>query len=114
MVNLYCKVGITKMKFYSEKLDKLFDDEKALVKAEDEHEAHVAAEKAHAEQLAATRKDRAKAIEESYKKVVEARKEYKKLVDEFTRDYGSFHMSVKSDNLSDMDLFDLFKYAFTW
>ena len=52
------------MKFYSEKLDKLFDDEKALVKAEDEHEVRVAAEKAHAEQLAKTRKDRAKAIEE--------------------------------------------------
>ena len=36
------------MKFYSEKLDKLFDDEKALVKAEDEHDIRVAAEKAHA------------------------------------------------------------------
>ena len=102
------------MKFYSEKLDTMFDDEKSLVKAEDEYEVRVAAEKAHAEQLAATRKDRAKAIEEQYKKVVEARNEYKKLVDEFTKDYGSFHMSVKSNNLADMDLFDLFKYAFTW
>ncbi len=102
------------MKFYSEKLNKMYNDEKSLVKAEEEYDVRVAAEKAHAEQLAATRKDRAKAIEESYKKVVEARKEYKKLVDEFTRDYGSFHMSVKSDNLADMDLFDLFKYAFTW
>ena len=102
------------MKFYSEKLDKFFDDEKALVKAEDEYEVRVAAEKAHAEQLAKTRKERAKAIEEQYKKVVEARNEYKKLVDDFTKDYGSFHMSVKSNNLADMDLFDLFKYAFTW
>ena len=66
------------------------------------------------EQLANTRKERAKAIEEQYKKVVEARNEYKKLVDDFTKDYGSFHMSVKSNNLADMDLFDLFKYAFTW
>jgi len=102
------------MKFYSEKLDKLFDDEKTLVKAEDEHDVRVAFEKAKQEQLANTRKERAKAIEEQYKKVVEARQEYKKLVDEFTRDYGSFHMSVKGDNLADMDLFDLFKYAFTW
>ena len=102
------------MKFYSEKLNKLFEDEKSLVKAEDEYDVRVAAEKAKQEQLTKTRKDRAKAIEESYKKVVEARKEYKKLVDDFTRDYGSFHMSVKSDNLSDMDLFDLFKYAFSW
>ena len=102
------------MKYYSEKLNKMYDDEKALVKAEDEYDVRVAAEKAHAEQLAATRKNRAKAIEESYKKVVEARNEYKKLVDEFTRDYGSFHMSVKSDSLADMDLFDLFKYTFTW
>ena len=114
MVNLNCKVGITNMKFYSEKLDKLFDDEKSLVKAEDEHDVRVAAEKAKQEQLANTRKERAKAIEEQYKKVVEARNEYKKLVDDFTKDYGSFHMSVKSNNLADMDLFDLFKYAFTW
>ena len=114
MVNLNCKVGITNMKFYSEKLDKLFDDEKSLVKAEDEHNIRVAAEKAKQEQLANTRKERAKAIEEQYKKVVEARNEYKKLVDDFTKDYGSFHMSVKSNNLADMDLFDLFKYAFTW
>ena len=64
--------------------------------------------------MANTRKERAKAIEEQYKKVVEARNEYKKLVDDFTKDYGSFHMSVKSNNLADMDLFDLFKYAFTW
>ena len=102
------------MKFYSEKLDKLFDNEKELKEAEDALEVKKAAEEAHAKQLATTRKERAKAIEESYKKVVEARKEYKKLVDDFTRDYGSFHMSVKSDNLSDMDLFDLFKYAFSW
>ena len=106
--------GLTKMKYYSEKLNVLFDDEKALVKAEDEHDTRVAAEKAKQEQLANTRKERAKAIEESYKKVVEARNEYKKLVDEFIKDYGSFHMSVKSNNLADMDLFDLFKYAFTW
>lgn len=102
------------MKFYSEKLDKLFDDQKSLVKAEEEHDIRVAAEKAKQEQLANTRKERAKAIEEQYKKVVEARNEYKKLVDDFTKDYGSFHMSVKSNNLADMDLFDLFKYAFTW
>ena len=102
------------MKFYSEKLDKLFDDEKALVKAEDEYEVRIAAEKAKQEQLANTRKERAKAIEEQYKKVINDRAEYKRLVDEFTRDYGQFHMSIKSDNLADMDLFDLFKYAFTW
>lgn len=102
------------MKFYSEKLNKMYDDEKSLAKAEDEYDVRVAAEKAKQEQLANTRKERAKAIEEQYKKVVEARNEYKKLVDDFTKDYGSFHMSVKSNNLADMDLFDLFKYAFTW
>ena len=102
------------MKFYSEKLNKVFETEKECVAAEEKYDVELAAKQAKEKQLADTRKQRAKAIEESYKKVVEARKEYKKLVDEFTQDYGSFHMSVKSDNLADMDLFDLFKYAFTW
>lgn len=102
------------MKFYSEQLNKVFETEKECVAAEEKYAAELAAKQAKEKQLADTRKQRAKAIEESYKKVVEARKEYKKLVDEFTQDYGSFHMSVKSDNLADMDLFDLFKYAFTW
>ena len=102
------------MKYYSEMLNKCYDSAADCQKAEDEYEMKKAAEEAHAKQLAATRKERAKAIEESYKKVVEARQEYKKLVDEFTRDYGSFHMSIKGDNLADMDLFDLFKYAFSW
>jgi len=99
------------MKFYSEKLDKLFDDEKALTKAEDEYDVRVAAEKAHAEQLAKTRKDRAKAIEESYKKVEDARKEYNKLVEEFVRDYGSFHMTYKD---GDGSMFNLFEKFFEW
>ena len=96
------------MKFYSEKLDKMFDNEKDLIKAEDAHDVAVAAEKAKQEKLSAERKDRAHNIEEAYKKVEDARKEYNKLVEEFVRDYGSFHMTYKGNDGSMFNLFEKF------
>jgi hypothetical protein len=102
------------MKIYSEKTNKEYKTVEECMAAEDAWDVEQKAKQEHAKQLADTRKDRAKAIEEQYKKIINDRAEYKRLVDEFTRDYGQFHMSVKGENLADMDLFDLFKYAFTW
>ena len=92
------------MKFYSEKLDKLFDSEKELKEAEDALEVKKAAEEAHAKQLAATRKERAAEVDAAYKN-------YMKLLNTFVKDYGSYHVSFRSDD----GLFtDFFKYAFSW
>ena len=67
------------MKYYSEILEELFDNEEALQKAEQEHES----------------KQKEKDI--MYNKVVdalyhtkEAQKEYEKILDEYIKKYGSF------------------------
>lgn len=88
------------MKYYSEKLKKLFDTEKELRSSEKEFEL-VEAEKQKTLEL---KKARAKEVEDAYKayatKVKEAELENKKLYDEylklrnkFVSDYGSYHMS---------------------
>ena len=74
-------------------------------------------EKAEKEkQLAETRKERAREIEEQYKKIMDDRKEYQRMINDFVQDYGGFHCTFKSNEpiFSDMDFFDLLKYAFTW
>lgn len=93
------------MKYYSEKLNKVFDDVKSL---EDEEKA-LEAKEAEKAKLAETKKERAHEIEEAYKKTVEARKqakeiiekadeEYDTLVHKFVKDFGSYHMTVTEDS----------------
>jgi len=92
------------MKYYSEKLDKLFDSEKALVTAEDQHDVEQAAKAAKEDKLKKERKQRAEEVDAAYKN-------YMKLLNAFMKDYGSYHTSFKSDD----GLFtDFFKYAFSW
>lgn len=71
------------MKFYSEKLDKLFDNEKDLIKEE------TAAEKAAAEKTkkAEAKKAEAKVVEDAFKARNAARTEYNKNVAEAKKIY---------------------------
>ena len=92
------------MKFYSEKLDTMFDTEKACTQAEDVYEVEQAAKKAKEAKLAETRKERAKEVDAAYK-------HYLELLNAFLADYKTYHYSHHSDD----GLFtDFFKYAFTW
>lgn len=95
------------MKYYSEKLNKLFDSsedcakaEAAAVKAEEERKA---AEQKKAE----TRKARAKEVEDALKASVEARAKYEELLRAFCKDYGAFHYSFNSDDID--NIFDFFR-----
>ena len=65
-------------------------------------------EKAKKEELAAKRKERATEIEEAYKAVLEASKIYRAKLNEFVRDYGSFHMTLRTGEGNPFDLFDRF------
>jgi len=104
------------MKYFSEKLNKVFESEEECVEAENKFELAKQEKEEKERQLAETRKERAHEIEDAWKKVVDDRKEYMKLVDNFVKDYGSFHYTFRSQEpvFADMDFFDLLKYAFTW
>ena len=98
------------MKYFSEKLNKVFDTEQACVEAESAHDKAIAEKKAKEEKLVAERKSRAAEVENAYKVSVEAAKHYHELLDKFCKDYGSFHMTLKSGDFNPFDGFDhLFK-----
>ena len=84
------------MKYFSEKLNKVFDTEQACVEAESAHDKAVAEAEAKKKALADERANRAKAVEEAYKQAVEAKQAYDKLLQEFLNDYGSFHATFKT------------------
>lgn len=112
------------MRYYSDKLNKLFDSEESLQEAEKQQEE----KEAEKQQLAETKKVRAAEVEDAYKKTLEAREEANKIIrdadkvyydlrDKFVKDFGSYHMTYTDDNgnrslqVSDLvdSVFDAFK-----
>ena len=94
------------MKILSEKTNKEYASVEECLAAEEEFDKQVALEKAKKEELANTRKDRAKEVEDAYLAIIEAQKHFRKLLDAFTKDYGSFHMTVRTGEGNPFDLFD--------
>ena len=93
------------MKYYSENLKKVFDTEADCVKAEREYQEKVEKEKAEEEALASARKERAKEVEKAYSDMIAAQKHYTKLLNQFVKDYNSWHMTISTkydDNLADL------------
>lgn len=83
------------MKFYSEKLNKMFDSAAEVLKAEELHDKKVAEEKAKKEALVANRKTRADEVEKAFKEADEAYKKANKLLADFCNDYGAYHKTYK-------------------
>lgn len=83
------------MKFYSEKLNKMFDSAADVLKAEEEHEKKLAEEKAKKEALVANRKTRADEVEKAFKEAEEAYKKVNNLLADFCKDYGAYHKTYK-------------------
>ena len=82
------------MKYYSEKLNKVFDKVEDLESAEKEH----AEKEVQALKLREERKVRAKEVEDAYLA-------YKKLLNQFIKDYGSYHQTIKDkDSWSILDV----------
>ena len=107
------------MVIYSEKLNKKFETVDECVKAEKEYDEKVAAEKAAKEkalaeakakedELVTKRKSRAIEVEAAYKASVEANKHYRDLLKKFVKDYGSFHMTLKTGDFNPFDGFEHF------
>ncbi len=95
------------MKYYSEKLNRLFDDIETCQKAEfDAKEAEnrekirkeraEAEAKAKKEKEAAERKAAAAELDEARKAMVAAQKHYAELLDNFIKKYKSYHYTTNS------------------
>lgn len=91
------------MKYLSEKTNKAYSSIDELKAAEKEFDA----KQAQLEKKNAERKARAKEVEDAYKAIIEARKNYNDLLNKFIKDYGSYHYSVSTiDNSRANDIFD--------
>lgn len=91
------------MKYYSEKTRTFYDEEKDLVKAEQEYEVKLEQKKLEIEEqkkkeevLKAERGLRAKEVEEAFAKAEEVKEIATKLLNDFLKDYGSYHSTIKS------------------
>ena len=98
------------MKYYSETLNKVFENEKDCLKAEKEHKEKVEAEEKHKKELADSRKIRAKEVEDAYKAVIDAQKHYNELLTNFCKEYGSFHCTITNEDFPANILFNFLNW----
>ena len=110
------------MKYYSEKLNKIFDSEKELKDAEVELEKQEV-EKAKLQEV---KKARAKEVEDAYlhlqevkekafKEIAEAEKVWVELRDKFAEDYHGYHMTYSNVNGEQKVTFgDILNNFFNW
>ena len=94
------------MRIFSEKTGKEYKTVPECLAAEKEFDEAVAKEKARKENLAKERKERAAEVEAAYNAILEAQKAYREKLDAFVKDYGSFHMTVKTGEGNPFDLFE--------
>ena len=88
------------MKFYSEKLNKMFDSEAEVVKAEAEAQKEAAAQQLKEKQVKEERAADAKKVNESLVAAREAQKAADKTLSDFINKYGYFHASFTVDDVS--------------
>ena len=96
------------MKILSEKTNKEYASVEECLAAEKEFDKQVALEKAKKEELANVRKERAKEVEDAYKAILDAQKHYREVLNAFVKDYGSFHMTLRTGDGNPFDLFNRF------
>lgn len=109
------------MKILSEKTNKYYDTVEDCIAAEKEFDAKVLAEQKKKDELAAVRKARADEVEKAYQNLIEvkktaakavedAKKEYSDKLTAFCKDYGQFHMTLKTGIDNPFDAFDIFDW----
>ena len=98
------------MKYYSEMTDKVYETQEECEKAEEALVAKKQAEEEKQLALKNEREARSKEVVEAFKEAREAETKAQKLLNEFVKDYGSFHISYngKSSMPSMFDILDNF------
>ena len=91
------------MKFYSELTNKVYDTEKACMKAEQEYkQAQAAKMRAEEEKRLAEKKKQekraedAKRVETKREAMTKAQREYREELEKFCKEYGSYHFTTNS------------------
>ena len=97
----------------SEKTGKEYETIDECLADEKKFDEEVALKEAKKQELTNARKERAKEVEDAYKKRIEADKNYRSLLNKFIDDYGSFHMTFDTeleDTFSFFDFLDNFYF----
>lgn len=96
------------MKYYSEVTNKLYESEKDLLNAEKNVKEMKEAKEKKDQKMREERAARAKEVEEALAAAREANSKATKLLSDFTKDYGQFHMSLRpsEDNRKAFNVFD--------
>ena len=89
------------MKYFSEITEKVYDTPEELETAEKE----VLDEQKAQEEKLAKRAERAKEVEAAYAKAAEVKEHADELLNEFLKNYGSFHTTVKKP-IKRINIFD--------
>ena len=71
--------------------------------AEKKYDEMVAEENARKEQLKADRATRAKEVEDAFKAVAAANKNYQEVLNAFVKDYGSYHCTISDSDINNAD-----------
>ena len=98
------------MKYYSETLNKVFENEKDCLDAEEEYKAKVEEEEKRKKELADSREVRAKEVEDAYKAIIDAQKHYNELLTNFCKEYGSFHCTITDEDFPTNVLFNFLNW----
>ena len=97
------------MRYYSELTKKLYDSEQDLLEDEERVEEETRKLEEQKRAIAEQRKERAAEIDAARKRMIEAQSEYRRLINEFCKDYKSYHYSCNSFE----DLPQVFKDLFS-
>lgn len=96
------------MKYYSEVTHKFYDDAKSCSQAEKEFTEEQERKAAEAKKKADERKARAKEIEDAHAASVAAKKHEVDLINDFIKDYGSYHCTYSNVEDSLNNIFEEF------
>ena len=102
------------MKYYSTVVNRLFDTEQELLRAEKQIADEKAAKEAKEKKLKEQRVTRAKEVEAALKEADEAKERANNLLNDFVKDYGYFHTTYttkrNSNNAADDFINKLFSF----